>query len=240
MSSFLQNLENNEAILLMYLANELPAEDRAEVEEMLQHDANLLAQLNELRDAYHCFDQTMLLGDASNVLPSGYTAAHAFGKMVQARYTVRPKPNEEQELPSRRQHWIIYYPAAAVLLLAVGMAIWWKSATEEMKRSASPMIVERDGFEGRRFGNDRFGGGFPGAFGGFGAPLPPLRFGSFRGPFAMWGQPMIDFSQIVAGNPSDLSDEVIEASFDPIVVLPRLNLSQRELVVLDYLDQSWQ
>ena len=35
MSNLLQQLENNEAILLMYLAGELPEPDRVEVEQML-------------------------------------------------------------------------------------------------------------------------------------------------------------------------------------------------------------
>ena len=37
-NSLLHELPNNEAILLMYLANELPAQDREEVEHMLDRD----------------------------------------------------------------------------------------------------------------------------------------------------------------------------------------------------------
>jgi len=53
MGDFLQQLENNEAVLLMYLAGELPDEDRAEVERMLASDGGLratLAELSALRD----------------------------------------------------------------------------------------------------------------------------------------------------------------------------------------------
>ncbi len=49
MAGLLQKLENNEAILLMYLAGELPAEDCAEVERMLDGDASLRRMLRELR-----------------------------------------------------------------------------------------------------------------------------------------------------------------------------------------------
>ena len=49
MKSYLQHLENNEAILLMYLGNELPDQDRVEVEEMLASDARLRAELENLR-----------------------------------------------------------------------------------------------------------------------------------------------------------------------------------------------
>jgi len=48
MSNLLHELENNEAILLMYLAGELPEEDRVEVEQMLASDAALRAELLEL------------------------------------------------------------------------------------------------------------------------------------------------------------------------------------------------
>lgn len=48
MTSLLQQLENNEAVLLMYLADELPADDRAEVEAMLATDAALRAELDQL------------------------------------------------------------------------------------------------------------------------------------------------------------------------------------------------
>ena len=51
MASLLQQLENNEAILLMYLADELGADDRREVEQMLRGDAGLAAELDELRAA---------------------------------------------------------------------------------------------------------------------------------------------------------------------------------------------
>jgi len=49
MKSYLQQLANNEAILLMYLADELPAQDRAEVAQMLASDATLRRDLDALR-----------------------------------------------------------------------------------------------------------------------------------------------------------------------------------------------
>ena len=42
MSELLHNLENNQAILLMYLADELPAEDRREIDQLLLVDASLV------------------------------------------------------------------------------------------------------------------------------------------------------------------------------------------------------
>lgn len=77
MTSYLQQLENNEAILLMYLAGELPESDRAEVEQMLGSDARLRADLAILRqtqelafDALESLDELprprLATGDAEN------------------------------------------------------------------------------------------------------------------------------------------------------------------------------
>jgi hypothetical protein len=52
MSSLLHKLGSNEAILLMYLADELPREDRADVEQMLSSDAHLRAELDRLREVH--------------------------------------------------------------------------------------------------------------------------------------------------------------------------------------------
>ncbi len=49
MANLLQQLENNEGILLMYLADELESEDRAEVEQLLAADGGLRDELERLR-----------------------------------------------------------------------------------------------------------------------------------------------------------------------------------------------
>jgi len=51
MTNLLQQLENNEAVLLMYLADELPAEERAEVDQLLSTDSSLRAEMESLRQA---------------------------------------------------------------------------------------------------------------------------------------------------------------------------------------------
>jgi anti-sigma factor RsiW len=49
MAGLIHNLENNEAVLLLYLGDELPPEDRAEVEQMLRSDSGLAETLESLR-----------------------------------------------------------------------------------------------------------------------------------------------------------------------------------------------
>jgi hypothetical protein len=77
MGSFLQQLENNEAVLLMYLADELPPEDRVEVEQLLARDGGLRAELERLRDMTDSL--TLALSEADGVgiaRPSSPAPAH--------------------------------------------------------------------------------------------------------------------------------------------------------------------
>jgi anti-sigma factor RsiW len=50
MASLLHELENNEAMLLMFLTGELPEEDRMEVVQMLASDGGLRAELARRRN----------------------------------------------------------------------------------------------------------------------------------------------------------------------------------------------
>src|SRR5690349_24514678 len=70
----LQRLENNESVLLMYLAGELPAEDRAEVEQQLAADAGLRATLERLRETNDALAR-VLTGADGVVLPPATEAA---------------------------------------------------------------------------------------------------------------------------------------------------------------------
>ena len=75
MTSLLHQLENNEAILLMYLADELPAEDRADVEQQLASDPALRAELDELRGVQESFAGTMERLDVETRLPVSESVA---------------------------------------------------------------------------------------------------------------------------------------------------------------------
>ena len=60
----LEQLENNEFVLLMYLAGELPAEDRVEVEAMLSTDPILRAELDRLQSAQEAIGDALARLDA--------------------------------------------------------------------------------------------------------------------------------------------------------------------------------
>ncbi|MDB5332448.1 MAG: hypothetical protein JWP03_3599, partial [Phycisphaerales bacterium] len=65
---------NNEAVLLMYLADELPQDDRADVEQKLATDPTLRAQLAVLEQAQEMFVTGMGRLDAAQPLPGELAA----------------------------------------------------------------------------------------------------------------------------------------------------------------------
>src|SRR5690242_14753817 len=75
MSSLLNQLQSDEAILLMYIADELPAADRAKIETRLDSDANLRARLAELRSLRDTVNTSLAHLDRVSPLPSDQAAA---------------------------------------------------------------------------------------------------------------------------------------------------------------------
>ena len=127
MSSFLQQLENNEAVLLMYLADELPAEDRAEVEQLLATDAAMRAHLDELRRATHVVDEAMRRDDAVTPLPVSEAVAVRQVARSFARWRAEIDARTPAPLPIRRglryPWWS--YPLASAAAVLLGFLVWW-------------------------------------------------------------------------------------------------------------------
>ncbi len=136
MASLLTNLENNEAVLLMYLANELPADDRAEVESLLQSDPHFRSQLEELHASYAALDSAIGQADASLHLSSGFSSARDFGEAVRKRHEAQANSRAKELVPHHRQIW--WYPVATAAIVAIGMSIWWYVASSQEMRSIDP------------------------------------------------------------------------------------------------------
>src|SRR5580765_4655168 len=128
MRSILDQLESNEAVLLMYLADELPAADRVEIDKRLVADAALRAELETLRSAHETMSQSFAALDASKPLPGTAAAAterrlsrvfrqwHADQMRMQAQQPVRVAA-------WRRFGWA--YPWAAAAVIVIGYIVWW-------------------------------------------------------------------------------------------------------------------
>src|SRR4051794_28774743 len=118
MSNLLGQLENNEAILLMYLAGELPEQDRAEVEQTLANDPALRGLLAELTALQADVDGTLAGcdGAAAALLPRREAAVRRVSRALVAAQA-KPEPRstaiDEPTSPRFRVAWWAYPIAAA-------------------------------------------------------------------------------------------------------------------------------
>jgi hypothetical protein len=128
-SNLLRQLENNEAVLLMYLADELPPEDRAEVARMLAADAGMRAELERMREAYDGFAGAMPALDRATRLPVpeavGVRRVVREMRQWQTRRLAR-LPASPPDIGLRYPWWA--YPLAAAASIVNAYLVWWGHA----------------------------------------------------------------------------------------------------------------
>jgi hypothetical protein len=158
MRSLLHQLENNEAVLLMYLAGELPAEDRAEVEQLLSVDAGLRRELDSLRTAETFMTLAMSTADGF-AMPAVTEAARqsaAVRRVSRAMVRSRLEREHESVLPEvqtptrtfRLPGWTYPFAAAAAIVFA-WVGYWGFSNTgsgpQKMYVDDVPSLPQIDG-----------------------------------------------------------------------------------------------
>lgn len=127
MSNLLSELQNNEVVLMLYLAGELPLEDRIEVQQMVERDSALRAQ---------CIAMDRLLSRAALSFGTD-TALAAAAPAARARQRLSPvfrqwttqrlsRPAPIPELAARRTPWFMY-PLGAAAIILVAIAVFWSS-----------------------------------------------------------------------------------------------------------------
>ena len=126
MSNLLHELENNEAILLMYLAGELPEEDRLEVEQMLANDPALRAELAELAALQD--ELTGALAKADRGSPNLPRREAVVRQVSRAMAAARLQPLRTDAVPSETARFRLRiawwaYPIAAAALLVIGIML---------------------------------------------------------------------------------------------------------------------
>lgn len=126
MGDLLQQLENNEAILLMYLAGELLEEDRAEVEQMLSSDAGLRAMLAELSSLQDEVGDALAGGDREGSPARRDAAVRQVSRAVAARRSdaVRQTAVVRASAPWRLRIAWWMYPVAAAAALVIMMLLF--------------------------------------------------------------------------------------------------------------------
>src|SRR5438874_1237422 len=120
MSSLLEQLENNEAILLMYLAGELPEADRVEVEEMLASDAGLRATRAELKSLQDGVGGVLGRADAAQILSRREAAVRQVSRALNQNLQNKSLGMINYATGPRRRlpmAWLAYPIAAAALLV---------------------------------------------------------------------------------------------------------------------------
>lgn len=126
MASILRQLENNEAILLMYLADELPSEDRLEVEQMLRNDAGVRDMLGRLRETQRRGESILGELDAATPLPEEDGAVRRLMRNLRKRQLeLAARPAEAPVLvPLHKRMPAWAYPVisvAAAIIIALGL-----------------------------------------------------------------------------------------------------------------------
>ena len=126
MSSLLEQLENNEAVLLMYLAGELGTEDRAEVEQTLAAEPGLRAELEKLRNDEQAFAVALKCAD-QQPLPVAETVALRQVSRMMAHWQAERLAERARATAARRglryPWWV--YPLASAAAILVAFLGWW-------------------------------------------------------------------------------------------------------------------
>jgi hypothetical protein len=123
MPTQLQHLQNNEAILLMYLGGELPPGDRDEVEQMLASDPNLRGELDALRATQEQLTGFFSRADAATPLPLARpVAVRQVARAIRQWQDDRAGAARAESRRRIRLPWWVYPSAAAAAILAIGFA----------------------------------------------------------------------------------------------------------------------
>jgi anti-sigma factor RsiW len=126
MASLIHELENNEALLLMYLTGELPAEDCIEVEQMLAADGGMRAELVRIESAYQgAMDVLTKLDSDQSAVPA---ENHAIRQAMRAMKQWQVDRLARQPMviaPARLKIHTWMYPVGVVAALLIGTIAWW-------------------------------------------------------------------------------------------------------------------
>jgi hypothetical protein len=146
MHSLLEKYDDAHALLLMYLADELSAEERAEVDKQLAADDALRGELESMRSAHQVVGRWFLELDQSQPLPGTVGSYQRMAARMISQWQVqRAMPDRPREQPSQWR-WRRLYPVAAAAVLLLGFIVWWGIREEES--SVAVLEEETDQFAG--------------------------------------------------------------------------------------------
>lgn len=133
---------NDEAVLLLYLADELSPQQKQGIETRLANDPSFAAALNRLRDVDAWLSDSFDELDKSQPLPGTPGSwQRRIGRMIrqwQARQAAMANANP---LPGRRiGSWA--YVAAAVALVIIGYTAYWGFQSDKPMLAINPAVTQ--------------------------------------------------------------------------------------------------
>lgn len=147
MDTLVQQLDSNESLLLMYAADELPAEDRLEVTQMLDSDAGMRAELAAVQNGLaRVYDS---LGELDSMTRLPMTASSAVRRLGPALATLEAR-RATAPLPAAARRGLAYpwwfYPSASVAAIAIAAVVWWGVRSEDSTPAGTgdSTVAQRD------------------------------------------------------------------------------------------------
>jgi anti-sigma factor RsiW len=153
MSDISNQLQSDrEAVLLLYLAEEMPREDRAQMERILAADPSLAAELDRLRSLQSRIDGQLEALDAAAPLRMSHEISTRRVMREMRRFQLELKSRSPMHLEPSSLHswprWIYPLAAAAAIIVAV-LGLWGVGVID-----FQPTLAEQDRSRMPRYESD--------------------------------------------------------------------------------------
>lgn len=136
----IESLENNEVILLMYLAGELPPVDRAEVAQMLAGDASLRSELERLRAMSGEFESRLAALDRAEPLTSEAVVVRRVGRAMRQHIAARAARKVQLVRAKLILRWWAYPSIAAAVIFLAFLTWVINYRVEDHGMAADPIV----------------------------------------------------------------------------------------------------
>src|SRR5688572_3307495 len=151
MQTLLNQLQDDEALLMMYAADELSAEDRARVERRLAEEPALREQLESVRELSGSIHDAIGELDGGSRLPVSEGVAVRKVTRVMRQWQIdrmAPPPVEEPEDQLRFPWWS--YPLATAAAILLAFIVWWgqQDGPPELRRPQQVVRSDPNGTGG--------------------------------------------------------------------------------------------
>jgi hypothetical protein len=139
---------NSHSLLLLYIAHELPAEQRKQLETRVANEPALQAELENLRALMDASDSSIGSADAAGRDLASEAAAMRQASRAIRQWTVQRAIKKPAEVQYHRRFGWRSLSAAAAILFVVGYVGWWgMSPVAPPSHPHSALLSEADKFD---------------------------------------------------------------------------------------------